>query len=318
MQEQIISFLKKSGEYISGEEISRSLNISRAGIWKYIQDLRGQGYEIVAVPHLGYRLMSCPDKLIPYEIKFDLKTKVLGRKIYSHDLLASTMDEAFGLGVKGAEEGAVVCAESQTKGRGRLGRHWVSPSGKGIYMSVILRPRLIPSEVPKLTLLSAVAVAEAIYKVSGIKPSIKWPNDLLIGPRKLGGILTELSAEVDQIKFVVIGMGININTTASQLPPEATSLKIEAGKVFSRVDVLKEILRSMDGWYLHVLDYGFDKVFKKWREFAVTLGKRVRISDSGGFIEGEPLDLADDGGLLIRKDSGIVIKKMSGDVVQVR
>ena len=318
MQESIVNFLKKSDAYISGEEISRSLNISRAGIWKYIQDLRGQGYEIVAVPHLGYKLVSTPDKLIAHEIKFGLHTKVLGRKIYCHESIPSTMDEAFGLGVKGAEEGTVVCTETQTKGRGRLGRHWVSPVGKGIYMSAILRPRLNPTEVPKLTLLSAVAVAEAVHAMSGIKPSIKWPNDLLIGTKKLGGILTELSAEVDQIKFVVVGLGININTTASQLPPEGTSLKIETGRIFSRVEVFKEILRSLDRWYLHVLDHGFDDVLKKWREFAVTLGKRVRIAEPSGFTEGEALDLADDGGLLIRKDSGIIVKKMSGDVVQVR
>src|SRR3989338_5397995 len=221
MHEQIINFLRKSGEYISGEEISRALNVSRAGIWKYMQDLRAQGYEIVAVPHLGYRLVSYPDKLLAREIKFGLGTHILGKKIFSREAISSTMDEAFELGVKGTEEGTLVCAESQTKGRGRMGRSWVSPKGKGIYMSVILRPQLSPNEIPKLTLLTAVAVAEAIYKIAGLKVAIKWPNDILVGTKKLGGILTEMSAEIDRIKFVVVGIGMNVNTTASQLPPEA-------------------------------------------------------------------------------------------------
>jgi len=318
MQEQIINFLRKSGEYISGEEISRALNISRAGIWKYMQELRGEGYDIVAVPHLGYRLVSSPDKLLVREIAFGLGTQVLGKKIFAHEDISSTMDEAFALGMKGAEEGTLVCAEHQTKGRGRLGRSWVSPKGKGIYMSVILRPQLNPQEVPKLTLLTAVTVAEAIYKMAGLKIAIKWPNDLLVGSQKLGGILTELNAEVDRIKFVVVGIGLNVNTTASHLPAEGTSLRMETGKHFSRVEVLKEILRTLEKWYLRVGKEGFDEVLKKWREYAVTLGKRVRITDTNGFIEGEALGLADDGGLLIRKDSGIVVKKMSGDVMQVR
>jgi BirA family biotin operon repressor/biotin-[acetyl-CoA-carboxylase] ligase len=317
MQEQIINFLRKSGEYVSGEEISRALNISRAGIWKHIQELRAEGYDIVAVPHLGYQLVSSPDKLLPREIKFGLGTHILGKKIFSHEVIPSTMNEAFELGLKGAEEGTLVCAESQTKGRGRLGRSWVSPKGKGIYMSVILRPQMNLSEVPKLTLLTAVAVAEAIYKMAGVKVAIKWPNDLLIGSQKLGGIITELSAEIDRIKFVVVGIGVNINTTASQLPPEATSLRIETDKYFSRVEILKEVLRSLEYWYLRVSKEGFDGVLKKWREFSITIGKRVRIADSAGFVEGEALDLAEDGGLLIRKDSGVVVKKMSGDVMQV-
>jgi len=231
MQDQIIRFLKRSTSYLSGEEISRHLNISRSAIWKYMQELRQEGYDIVAVPHLGYRIVSSPDKLFPREIQHELKTKVIGKKIHYYDTIPSSMDVAFRLGVEGAPEGTVVCSESQTKGRGRLGRQWVSPKGKGIYMSIILRPQLTPTEVAQLTLLSAVAVCEAVVKYTGVESMIKWPNDLLVRKKKFAGILTEISAEMDRVRFVVIGIGMNVNTPIAQLPPQATSLKAEKGKI---------------------------------------------------------------------------------------
>src|SRR3989338_3167992 len=236
MLERIIHYLKTAEGYLSGEEISRHLKISRAGIWKYMQELRRAGYEIIAVPHLGYRLLSSPDKLIPAEIQSGLKTKILGQRVEYFDSIASTMDAAFQLGVEGAAEGTVVCAESQTKGKGRLGRSWVSPKAKGIYMSVILRPSLPPTDVAQLTLLSAVALCEAIERCCQIPVKIKWPNDILVGNRKIAGILTELSAEMDRVRFVAIGIGVNVNTTASQLPPQATSVKIEADRKSTRLN----------------------------------------------------------------------------------
>jgi len=318
MLEKIIGYLKHCKGYISGEEISRSFNISRAGIWKYMQELRRQGYDIVAVPHLGYQLVSVPDKLYPTEIKFKLKTKKLGQHIVYHDAVGSTMDEAFRLGVEGAVEGTVVCAESQTKGRGRLGRIWSSPKGKGVYLSLILRPKLSPIEVSKLTLLCAVSVCEALRNISGIPVVIKWPNDLLVDEKKLVGILTELSAETDQVKFVVVGLGVNVNTTASHLPEGATSLKIESRKHFSRVEVIQEILRRTEFWYNLFQVEGFKPVVKRWKELSVTLGKHIRISEPGEDMYGKAMDIDDDGGLLIRSDSGVVVKKMTGDVAQIR
>ncbi len=317
MQEQIINFLKRSKGYLSGEEISRSVNISRAGIWKYMQELRKEGYEIEAVPHLGYQLVSVPDKLLAHEIQFDLKTKIFGCRVVYHETLTSTMDEAFKLGMEGAPEGTVVCAETQTKGRGRLGRNWASPKHKGVYLSIILRPKLSPAELAKLTLLSAVAVAEAVEKISGVAARIKWPNDLLIKNKKLAGILTELRAEVDQMKFVIVGIGLNVNNTATQLVEGATSLRQEAGRAFSRVEVVQEILRAFERWYAHLDKKGFDDVIGAWKERSHTLGKRVKITDPAGVVEGVALDLDHDGGLLIRQDSGVVVKKMAGDVRQI-
>ena len=315
MQDQIIHFLKNAENYLSGEEISRHFKISRAAIWKSIQDLRSQGYDIVAVPHLGYKLVSCPDQLIPREIQFGLNTKVFGKNIVSYDSVSSTMDLAFRLGLDGAAEGTVVCAETQTKGRGRLGRVWNSPKGKGIYLSIILRPSLPPTDVARLTLLGAVAVAEAIQKVSGILPKIKWPNDLLINNKKVAGILTEMSAEMDRVRFVVLGLGINVNTPANLLPDHATSLKVETQKTISRVELIQNILVSLEFWYDNLKKNGFEPVIERWKNLSLTLGQRIRIVDPSGTVEGEAIDLDSHGGLVIRNNFGICVQRMSGDVI---
>jgi BirA family biotin operon repressor/biotin-[acetyl-CoA-carboxylase] ligase len=272
MRSQIIQFLKESDGYLSGEEISRHVKISRAGIWKYMQDLREEGYDIVAVPHLGYRLISSPDKLLPEEIQFGLGTKILGCDVRYFDTIESTMDAAFQLGVEGAPEGTVVCAESQTKGKGRLGRSWVSPKAKGIYMSVLLRPKLRPMDLTQLTLLSAVALCETITKFWEIPARIKWPNDILVNDKKLAGILTESSAEMDRVRFVTIGIGVNVNTAVSQLPPQSTSIKNETGQKVPRVMFFQEILRSLERWYMILGKEGFSPVIARWKQLSSTLG----------------------------------------------
>ncbi|HQP10685.1 MAG TPA: biotin--[acetyl-CoA-carboxylase] ligase [Candidatus Omnitrophota bacterium] len=317
MRAKIIHFLKTAEGYISGEEISHHLKISRAGIWKYIQDLRDEGYDIVAVPHLGYRLVSSPDKLFPSEIQSGLGTKILGKDIRYFDSVASTMDVAFQLGMDGAPEGAVVCAENQTKGKGRRGRSWVSPKSKGIYMSVILRPPMVPADLTRVTLLSAVAVCEAVRKMYRLPVEIKWPNDLLIQKKKLAGILTELSAEMDRVRFVVIGIGINVNAALSQLPPHSTSIRNETGQKVSRADLMQEILRSLEAWYLVLGQEGFIPVIERWKQLSSTLGRQVRLIDPSGDVEGEAVDLDEYGGLVIRSDTGLMVKRMSGDIVQL-
>ena len=318
MLDKIIPFLKSSPGYVSGEEISRSLNLSRASVWKYIQELRNDGYDIVAVPHLGYKLSASPDKLLPHEIQYQLNTKIFGRSIIHFDSIPSTMDEAFRLGMEGKHEGTVVIAESQSKGRGRLGRGWTSPKGKGIYASLIVRPKFSPLEMPRLTLLTAVALTQAIEKVARLKPQIKWSNDLLLGGKKLAGILTETRAEVEQIKFVVVGIGINVNNTGAQLIDGATSVRMETGVSFSRVELMQEILRSFERWYFLLTREGFEPVLKAWKERSQTLKKWIRVSDSAGIVEGEAVDLDRDGGLLIRQASGVVVKRISGDVTVLK
>jgi len=319
MQSKIVNFLKASQGYISGEEISRQLKVSRAGIWKYIQELRHAGYDIVAVPHLGYKLVSSPDKLLAHEIQFGLNTKTFGKKVIYYESITSTMEPAFRLGVEGEAEGTVVCAESQTKGKGRLGRSWVSPKGKGIYMSVVLRPPLAPAQASQVTLLSAVAVCEAVNLSCSVNAKIKWPNDILVNDRKLAGILTELNAEMDCVRFLVVGIGINVNTPLGLLPEHSTSLKHELKKHINRIEVLREILRRLEFWCDTLRSpEGFQLVIQRWKELSMTIGRRVRVLDASGEVEGEAVDLDKNGGLVIRHDSGITMKRMSGDVVQVR
>lgn len=314
VKEKIISLLKNTPDYFSGEDLSRELGISRAAVWKNIQELRRQGYRIEAATNVGYRLAAVPDRLLASEIQAGLKTKMIGRTIFCHETLGSTMEEAFLLANNGAIEGTVVCAESQTKGRGRMGRNWVSPKGKGIYFSVILRPRLPVTEVAKMTLLAAVAVCDALRKVSGLDIRIKWPNDLLVGSRKLVGILTELNAEVDQVKVLVIGIGVNVTAVRKDLPDGATSLKLESRKDLSLVGVTQEMLRSLESYYFMMSAEGFAGIFKRWRELSAVLGEKVVIADSSRRWDGLAVDLAEDGGILIQDASGKVKKYMSGDI----
>lgn len=312
MQNQIIHFLKNSQDYLSGEQISRQLNISRAAIWKNIEELRRDGYEISAVPHLGYKLNSIPDKLLEREVLDGLHTKTFGRKYLYFDSLTSTMDYSFQLGINGEPEGTLVCAEKQTRGRGRMERVWESPKNKGIYLSLILRPRLSPADVAKITLFAAVGVCEALRELTGLDVQIKWPNDLLIGGKKVAGILTELSAEMDCVRFVVVGIGVNVNNTARHLPESATSLRMESGHTHARVKIVQAMMLSLERWYESLAVNGFDPIIQRWRDLSLTLGKSVTV----GEIQGTAVDLDEHGGLIIRDSAGQRIRCMSGDVMQ--
>ena len=319
MQEKILDFLKKKQEgYLSGDQISHRLGISRQALWKHIEELRESGYDIAAVPHLGYRLISSPNRLLPAEINWHLDTEFIGKKIHYFEAASSTMDIAIELGLKGSSEGTVVLAETQTKGRGRLGRHWFSPKYKGIYLSLILRPKILPNSTPILTLLSAVSMWEAIKETCGLDMQIKWPNDILLHNKKIGGILTELNAETDTTRFVVIGIGLNVNNDKKTLAQGATSLKEQTKEEINRISLLQEILRKIETNYLLFQKEGSAPIIEKWRNYNITLGKRVKISCHRDYREGEAIDIDTDGGLLIRKDSGLVEKIMAGDVVHCR
>ncbi len=318
IQEKILDFLKRKPDYVSGDQISHRLGITRQALWKHIQILKDAGYDIVAVPHLGYKLISSPDRLVPFEVTRELNTKFIGKKIYYFGTVSSSMDVAWQLGIKGSSEGTVVIAESQTKGRGRLGRNWFSPKYKGIYLSLILRPKILPNQMPLLTLMSAVSICEAIREKTGLTCQIKWPNDILIHHKKLGGILTELNAETDLSHFVVIGVGLNVNNDKKTLLAGATSLKEQKKEEVNRLDLLQEILRKIEENYLVFQKKGGKPIIDKWRDWNITLGRRVRVVCQKQHIEGEALDIDIDGGLLIRNDSGLTQKVMTGDVVHCR
>jgi len=318
MQEKILDFLKKKTEYVSGDQIASRLGVTRQALWKHIQELKELGYDIVAVPHLGYRLEGSPDRLFSFEVSRDLNTKFIGKRIYYFESVASTMDVAVQSGIKGAVEGTLILAESQTKGKGRLGRSWFSPKYKGMYFSLILKPKILPSQASILTFLSAVSACEAIKEVTGLDVHIKWPNDIFLGNKKLGGILTELSAETDKINFVIIGMGLNVNNDKKTLISGATSLEEHKKEKVNRISLLQEILRRIEANYLYLQEKGPQQIIEKWREHSITLGRRVKVYCQKAHIEGEAFNVDTDGGLLIRKDSGITVKVMCGDVVHCR
>lgn len=318
MQEKIINYLRNRQSYVSGEEISRRLGISRQGFWKHVHNLRELGYQIEAIPHLGYKITAFPDRLFPYEISHALDTKVIGKKIYYFDELASTMDVAHQLAIKNTQEGTVIIAEAQKAGRGRLGREWSSPKYKGIYFSLIIKPDILPQEVTLLTLLSAVSVCEAIKNVSGLDCQIKWPNDILIENKKVCGILTEINAESDLVHYVVIGIGINVNNDKKNLIPHSTSLKEEKGSDINRIDLICGIFKSMERNYNFFKKKQLETIINKWKEFSLTLGKRIRVSYHNRQLEGEAVDIDQDGSLLLRKDNGILQKISAGDIVHCR
>lgn len=319
MDDKILNIFRTSnGEFISGEDISEKLKISRAAIWKHIEQLRKEGYDIVGEPHVGYRLIGTPDKLIAEEVSYRLGTKVMGKNIHSYETTDSTMDIAHRLAQSGSPEGTAIFSEGQAKGRGRLGREWSSPKGKGTYLSLILRPKISPTHASKITLMSAIAVATAIRKITDLPALIKWPNDILVNGHKVCGILTEMSAEVNTVKYVVIGIGINVNTDKEHLPKGAASLRSELGEAVSRVELTKELLREMEHQYHLFKEKGFEHIITEWRNLSYMLGERVRVLCQDKKIEGYAVDLDLNGALVIRLDSGFTEKVTAGDVLIVR
>lgn len=311
----VLTFLRGQREgFLSGEEISRKLKVSRSAVWKEIQVLRNLGYEISAEPHLGYRLLGIPDRLFPDELSAGLNTKFIGKQVVSYEEVGSTNDAAFRLGEEGLKEGVCVFAEHQTKGRGRLGRSWISPKYKNILFSVLLRPDLSPAEVSKVTLMAAVSVVKTLHSVTTHRFSIKWPNDILFNEKKLCGILTEMSSEPDRVNFIVVGIGINVNADPAELLKGATSLKEITGNKLSRVEIAKKLLETLESDYLCLKKGDFALLAKHWEEFSSTSGRRVTVNVHGRKIQGTAVGIDKEGALWIRTDSGLQEKILAGDV----
>jgi BirA family biotin operon repressor/biotin-[acetyl-CoA-carboxylase] ligase len=318
MQDAILAFLKSRSEHVSGEELSERLSISRQALWKHIQQLKDDGYEIVAVPHLGYKLERSPDRLLPAEVSYKLGTRVIGRHVEYHQSLSSTMDNAESRAREGAPEGTIIIAEGQSHGRGRMRRLWESPRYKGIYCSLILRPDMAPAQVPLLTLMSGVSVCEAVKDVCMVEARLKWPNDIMIADKKAGGILTEMNAETDVTRFVVVGIGLNVTTPLSQLPAGAVSLAIACAHPISRLALLQQILRRLEQNYQCLRQGARAQILERWREHALTLGRRVKVAGHGAHLEGTAVDVDEDGALLVRTDAGIVRRLTAGDILHCR
>ena len=315
--EEVLRLLKEARGHLSGERIARQLNISRTAVWKQIRKLRKEGFCIDAQPRLGYCLVMLPDKLMPMEIKDGLNTSFVGKKIFYYKKTESTNLIAKGLAMDGAEEGTLVIAEEQTKGRGRLDRDWLSPANENILMSLIFRPKVRASKVFSLTMLTSLAIVKAIESTTTLAPKIKWPNDIYIGNMKVGGILTEFNAEQDRVNFVIIGIGLNVNVDTSifpQIKDTSMSLKGALGKEVSRIRLLRSILQEIEEGYNYLKD---DKVFlvrNEWDTYSLIKGKPVRITSSDVIEDGVAESVDEDGCLILRDCSGRRRRIVCGDV----
>lgn len=316
---KILSALRENVTGVSGAELAEQLGISRAAVWSRIEELRRVGYDIQAGPHFGYRLTDEPDTLLADDLLARLgKTRLIGRDIRVFEQTTSTNDVVEKLACDGVREGAVVFAESQTRGRGRLGRKWVSPAHKGLWFSILLRPNLRPQETTQLTVACATALRRAIVSQTRLPVEIKWPNDILINGKKTAGILTEMSAELDRVRHVIPGIGIDVNQDAQEFPPElrkiATSLKIESGETLSRPALATAVLRELDKDYSRVCAGKFSEVAGEWVEHCGTIGKDVTVQIGDRKIRGRAESLDDDGSLILRTEHGRLQRITGGDV----
>lgn len=314
---RILELLRRQEGFLSGEDIGRELSITRAAVWKGIKKLREEGYEIEAVTNRGYRLTNPETMYNKRELEQGLKTKTMGQSIYFYEETDTTNNRARELALEGAPEGTLVVAEKQTAGRGRRGKVWESPLGTGIWMSLVLRPQIMPAEASVLTLLCGLATAEAIEAETGLSAGIKWPNDILINGKKAVGILTEMDCEMSEVHFVIPGIGINVNTTS--FPPEiadiATSLYLECGKTVSRRRLVHKVLERLEEHYETFLRTGsFTAMLEDYRKHCITLGKEVHVLGREPFFA-EALDITPEGELLVRRaDNGKEEVVFSGEV----
>jgi BirA family transcriptional regulator, biotin operon repressor / biotin---[acetyl-CoA-carboxylase] ligase len=320
-KEKILNLLRAArSAFLSGEELARKTGISRTMVWKHIKSLERDGFGIEAMPSQGYRITSEPDILRQSDIKTGLKTRVIGKTIHIYSEISSTNTRAVELASNNAQEGTVVIAEMQTGGKGRLGRKWISPKGN-LYFSVILRPDVPLHKAPLSTLMGAVAVASAIRTVCRLHAVIKWPNDVLLRGKKVCGLLTEMSAEQDRIRHIVLGIGVDVNMDPGALPSDirttATSLMSETGRQVSRTELLREILRELDRWY-QVLLQDPAEILKEWEKLNMTIGNRVALSGSGEVLEGTAQGIDAEGRLIIKLDDGTTRAVAAGDVTIIK
>lgn len=315
----VLSYLSDK-KFVSGREISNQLRLSRVAVWKQIQKLKELGYFISTDNKKGYRIVSSPDILLPYEIHRNLHTKFIGKQIFYYNKVTSTNSMAKET-IKGKkdyfQEGAVIVADIQTAGRGRLGRNWYSPSG-GIWLTIVLFPNLEPVYISRITLMTAVVLVQSIKELYDIPVKIKWPNDIIVKGKKLCGILTEMAAESDCINYVVAGIGVNANLKGEDFPKEisgkSTSLQEILKKSVSRIKLVQLLLENFEKYYNLLQQKQFTPILKEWKLNADTLGKNITVLSAGQTITGEAVDITSEGALVIRKEGGEKVRVLSGTV----
>lgn len=321
MREKILQILREHpDEYVSGEMICQACGVSRTAIWKQIRELEERGYQIDAVRNRGYRLLYSPDLVTSEEIHLGLTTHLFGREIIYRDRVESTNVLATQLAYEGAVEGTLVVADQQTGGRGRRGKVWFSPPGKGVSMSLILRPKISTAYASQLTLVAAIALNRALTRLTGHRAGIKWPNDILFNQKKCCGILTEMHADHDRIHHIVIGIGINVNMEAEEFPADlreiALSLRMVKGEPLMRAQVIQRVLTEFEPLYeQYVSEGGFSSLREEWKRESITIGKRVCAKTPRGEISGLAIDIDEVGALCIQTDEGKVERIHSAEIL---
>jgi BirA family biotin operon repressor/biotin-[acetyl-CoA-carboxylase] ligase len=308
-EEEVLALLQKNQRaFLSTKEISERLGVHPYVVYQTIKELRRWDFKILSERGKGYRLLEAPELLLPGEIKKRLKTKILGKDILSYRTLGSTNQLGFRLAESGVGEGTLIVADEQTKGRGRMGRGWYSPPKLGLWMSLILRPEIPPFKAPGLSICAGLALAQAIGGLTGMDARIKWPNDCLVNDRKVGGILLELSAELDRINFVIVGIGVNVNHLSKDFPKKlssiATSIRMEWGREVSRIKLLTLFLKKFEAIYLDFKKNGLVPQRQLIKKFSSLLGKKVVVKFGKEKIEGVAEDIDDNGSLVIRTRKG--------------
>ncbi len=320
-EEELVVLLKQNQQiFMSTREISDRLGVHPYVVYQAIKELRRWDFKISSEKGKGYRLLETPDLLLPGEIKSRLKTKILGKNILAYRTLGSTNQLGFRLAESGLGEGTLIVADEQTQGRGRMGRSWYSPPKLGLWISLILRPEIPPFKAPGLSTCAGLALAQTIGDLTGMDAKIKWPNDCLLNGRKVGGILLELSAELDRINFVIVGIGVNVNHLSSDFPKKlssvATSIRMEWGKEISRIKLLTSFVKRFETIYLDFKKNGLAPQLQLIKKFSSLLGKKVMVKFGKEKIEGVAQDIDDNGSLIIRTKKGERVVR-AGEVMVV-
>lgn len=304
MKNKILMLLSETDGYLSGQEISNKFNVTRSAVWKNINLLRKEGYVINSGTNKGYKLVSSPNLLNQQQIIHMLKTNWIGKQLQVLDETPSTNDVIKHCGEQGCENGYVATTEQQTRGKGRLGRQWLSPYGKDICVSILLRPQIAINRVAFITLCAGLAVCKAIREYANIDAKIKWPNDVIVGNKKLCGILTEMSADMDRVEYVTVGIGINVNIEEfpQEIAHKATSVKLEAGKEINRQQLLCKVLEQFEKTYEAYIADGEAGILKEYKNLCATIGREVSAKRADGSIVGYAVDISPSGGLIIERD----------------
>lgn len=317
MEDKILNELKNAEDYISGEYLSETLNVSRTAIWKHIKNLKSKGYIIEGISNKGYKLISSPDLLTKSELSPMLKTSVMGRNIIHFDDIDSTNIKAKELAQKDIEDGSIIIAEKQTLGSGRFNRKWVSPKG-GLWFTLVLRPNIPPNEAPKVTQIAAASVFKTLQDFN-INPTIKWPNDILLNDKKLCGILAEMKCDMDSVHYLVLGIGMNININESDfdeaVKPIATSLKIQYGKDFNRSEILSLFLNHFENLYnkfINSLD--LSETISICRDHSNIFGRKAKLITYNNEEIVTCISLSNTGDLIVRDSSGNEKSVLAGEI----